>query len=235
MASQNMPAAEVDITDDLVRALLVDQHPDLADLPLAPLAFGWDNAIFRLGDELVVRLPRRRLGADLVEHEHRWLPGLAQGLPIPIPAPLRAGAPGCGFPWRWSVCPFFDGDVAADVTLAAPTADARRLGRFIAALHRPAPADAPVNEFRRGKPIAEFVPRIEANLARLDSVRSGPDPKRTAVRSGPDPKRTAVRYLAPTPNERSSDVPDGGSPSWRTWTNGTGRRCGCTATCTRRT
>ena len=55
-----MPAAEVEITDDLVRALLAEQHPDLADLALTPLAFGWDNAIFRLGDDLVVRLPRRQ-------------------------------------------------------------------------------------------------------------------------------------------------------------------------------
>ena len=167
MAAQNMPAAEVDITDDLVRALLAEQHPDLADLALTPLAFGWDNAIFRLGDELVVRLPRRQLGADLVEHEHRWLPELARILPIPIPAPVREGVPGHGFPWRWSVCPFFDGDVAADVTLAAPTREAQRLGDFVAALHQPAPPDAPYNEFRRGKPIAEFVPRIDANLDHL--------------------------------------------------------------------
>ncbi len=80
-----MPAAEVDITDDLVRALLAEQHPDLADLALTPLAFGWDNAIFRLGDDLVVRLPRRQLGADLVEHEHRWLPELARILADPDP------------------------------------------------------------------------------------------------------------------------------------------------------
>ena len=182
-----MPAAEVDITDDLVRALLAEQHPDLVDLPLTPLAFGWDNAIFRLGDELVVRLPRRQLGANLVEHEQRWLPGLARTLPIPIPAPVRVGVAGCGFPWPWSVCPFFDGEVAADVTLAAPSREAQRLGEFVAALHQPAPSDAPVNEFRRGQPITEFIPRIEANL---EPAGFGPDPKRTAVRSGPDPKRT---------------------------------------------
>ena len=178
-----MPAAEVEITDDLVLALLAEQHPDLAGLALEPLAFGWDNAIFRLGDDLVVRLPRRQLGANLVEHEHRWLPELARTLPIPIPAPVRMGVPGCGFPWRWSVCPFFDGDVAADVGLTAPTRDAQRLGEFVAALHRPAPPDAPVNEFRRGQPITEFIPRIESNIAQLgpalENVRPGTDPGRT--------------------------------------------------------
>ena len=201
MAAQNMPAAEVDITDRLVRTLLVAQHRDLADLPLTPLAFGWDNAIFRLGDELLVRLPRRQLGADLVEHEHRWLPGLASILPIPIPAPVRLGVPGSGFPWRWSVCPYFDGEVAADVTLADPRLDAQRLGEFVAALHRPAPADAPVNEFRRGKPIAEFIPRIESNLAQLDpaadpdsldNVRPESDPARTFL----DAARAALAELA---------------------------------------
>ena len=162
-----MPAAEVDITADLVRALLDEQFPELAPRTLTLVTNGWDNAIFRLGDDLLARMPRRQLGADLVEHEHRWLPELARRLPIPIPAPVHAGRPGCGYPWSWSVCPWFEGDVAADVTLADAAREARRLGDFLAALHVPAPPDAPYNEFRRGQPIAEFVPRIESNLDRL--------------------------------------------------------------------
>ena len=63
-----MPAAEVDVDARLVRALLAEQHPDLAGLPLAPLANGWDNALLRLGDELLVRLPRREAAARLVAH-----------------------------------------------------------------------------------------------------------------------------------------------------------------------
>ncbi len=92
-------------------------------------------------------------------------------MPIPICAPLHAGRPGCGYPWSWSVCPWFDGDVAADVALDRSDAvRPSRLGEFVAALHQPAPADAPYNEFRRGKPIAEFIPRIEANLRRRSST-----------------------------------------------------------------
>ena len=135
-----MPAAEVEITDDLVRALLAEQLPDLAatrgDAARQSAGTTRSSASATI---CVVRLPRRQLGANLVEHEHRWLPELARTLPIPIPAPVRTGVPGCGFPWRWSVCPFFDGDVAADVGLTAPTRDAQRLGEFVAALHRPAP------------------------------------------------------------------------------------------------
>ena len=174
MAAQNMPAAEIDIGDDLVRRLLADQHPDLAALPITLVANGWDNAIFRLGGDLAVRLPRRQQGADLVVNEQRWLTELASRLPLPVPVPLRVGLPGDGFPWSWSVVTWFDGDVAADVTLTDAMVEARRLGRFVDALHAPAPADAPVNPFRRGQPIAELQPRVMNSVERLgDSIDAG--------------------------------------------------------------
>ena len=166
MAAQNMPAAEIDIDDGLVRRLLADQHPDLAALPLTPVANGWDNAIFRLGGDLAVRLPRRQLGADLVVNEQRWLPELASRLPIPVPVPLRVGLPSDDYPWSWTVVAWFDGDVAADVGLVDPIFEARRLGRFVDALHAPAPVDAPVNPFR-GQPLAELRPRVVDSIERL--------------------------------------------------------------------
>jgi aminoglycoside phosphotransferase (APT) family kinase protein len=172
MAAQDMPAAEVEVTPALVRSLLTDQHPDLAELPLELVANGWDNVVYRLGAELSVRLPRRRLAAALVEHEQRWLPDLAARLPLPIPAPVRVGKPGRGYPWRWSVCPFFAGELAADVVLADPAAEARRLGEFVAALHVPAPPDAPVNAFGRGQAVGALTPRVEENIQRLGLARS---------------------------------------------------------------
>ena len=105
MAAQNMPAAEVDIDERLVRRLLGDQHPDLAHLPLSLVANGWDNVIFRLGPDMTVRLPRRQLAAELVVNEQRWLPELAPRLSIPIPTPLRIGLPHDVFPWHWSSRP----------------------------------------------------------------------------------------------------------------------------------
>jgi aminoglycoside phosphotransferase (APT) family kinase protein len=69
-----MPAAEVDISPDLVRRLLAAQQPDLAHLPIMVMANGWDNVLCRVGDELVARLPRREAAARLVVHEQRWLP-----------------------------------------------------------------------------------------------------------------------------------------------------------------
>ena len=173
MAAQNMPAAEVDIDEGLVRRLLEDQHPDLAHLPLTMVANGWDNVIFRLGHEMTVRLPRRQLAADLVVNEQRWLPELAPRLPIPIPSPLRIGLPNDVFPWRWSIVPWFDGEVAADVALADPVAQAHRLGGFVAALHTPAPPEAPINAFLRGQPISELHTRVAANIERLGASIDG--------------------------------------------------------------
>jgi aminoglycoside phosphotransferase (APT) family kinase protein len=143
-----MPAAELDVHPDLVRALLADQHPDLADRPLALVANGWDNVLFRLGDDLVVRLPRRELAVALVEHEQRWLPDLAPLLPLPVPTPVRVGRPGVGYPWPWSICRWIDGRSALDTPPTDLGEAAEALGRFLAALHRPAPDGAPPNPFR---------------------------------------------------------------------------------------
>ena len=166
MGVQQIPAAEVDVDEDLVRRLLLDQHPDLADRRLTLLANGWDNVVVRIGDDLVARLPRRQMGADLVANEQRWLSEIARRLPIPIPAPVRVGGPGHGYPWAWSICAFFDGEVAADTEISDPEREARRLGEFLAALHVKAPADAPANPFR-GHPVGELADRFEANLDTL--------------------------------------------------------------------
>jgi aminoglycoside phosphotransferase (APT) family kinase protein len=160
------PPAEVDVNEALVRALLAAQHPDLADLALTPLASGWDNAIFRLGDELTVRLPRRQLAAVLVEHEQRWLPELALRLPLPIPVAVRDGKPAESYPWAWSVCPWFPGAVAAATPIEDDEAGALVLGEFVRAMHQPAPPDAPDNPFR-GVPLVE---RDEVMRERVDQL-----------------------------------------------------------------
>jgi aminoglycoside phosphotransferase (APT) family kinase protein len=158
-----MPAAEVDVSVGLVRQLLAEQHPDLAGLAVGVLANGWDNMVCTVGAGLLARLPRRALAAELVAHEQRWLPVLAPRLPLPIPAPVRVGQPAHCFPWNWSVVPFLPGQVAAltapnDLALAAVA-----LGEFLAALHVPAPPQAPVNRFRGG-PLADRTDRVAEHL-----------------------------------------------------------------------
>jgi aminoglycoside phosphotransferase (APT) family kinase protein len=128
-----MPAAEVDVTAELVRQLLAEQHPDLAGLALGVLANGWDNMVCTVGADLLARLPRRAQAAELVAREQRWLPVLAPRLPLPIPAPVRVGRPAGGFPWSWSVVPFFPGQVAA---LAPPDDRAWRPSRSASSSRR---------------------------------------------------------------------------------------------------
>ena len=147
-----MPAADVDVDVELVRRLLSTQHPDLAGLPLELAAEGWDNVVVRLGTDLAVRVPRRAEAAALVLEEQRVLPGLAEGLPVPIPAPLRIGTPGPLHPYGWSVVPWFDGRTA----LEAGVRDERLalgVAAFLRALHRP-DSFPPVNPMR-GVPLAE--------------------------------------------------------------------------------
>ncbi len=161
------PAAEVATDAGLVRALLAEQHPDLAELPVQELAAGWDNAMFRLGDRLVMRLPRRAAAADLIAHEQAWLPQLATRLPLPIPAPLRTGRPGCGYPWGWSVLPWLAGEAADE----HPPADdqAARVGAFLRALHQPAPAGAPINPVR-GCPLRDRAAATAVRIERLSQA-----------------------------------------------------------------
>ncbi len=166
------PAAEFTIGASLVRALLLEQHPDLAQLPLVEVGAGWDNTIFRLGDLLAVRLPRRAASAPLIEHEQRWLPALAARLPLPVPVPFRSGRPGQGFPWSWSVVPWF----AGESTLNAPPQDVAAwlaaLGDFLRVLHQPAPPDAPQNPWR-GIPLAKRADKLRQDVQQLDGLVDG--------------------------------------------------------------
>jgi aminoglycoside phosphotransferase (APT) family kinase protein len=155
----------VSITDELVLALLEDQHPDLADEDLRLFGSGWDNTTYRLGDSLAVRLPRRKLGAEMMLKEQQWLPRIAPGLPLSVGAPIRTGEPGRGYPWPWSIVPWIEG-VSAEVEDIAPY-EAARLGSFLRALHVVAPHDAPLNAWR-GVPLAERSFSVEQRLERID-------------------------------------------------------------------
>src|SRR5262249_35594177 len=159
-----MPAAEVEVSADLVRRLLADQHPDLARLPVEFLANGWDNELYRGGGGLVARLPRRALGAEIIKNEQRWLPGLAPRVPLPLPYSERTGFPAHGSPYSGSLVPYLPGLPAAEASSFDPAAAAAAVGGFLGALHVPAPADAPANPFR-GVPLAERARTFAANLA----------------------------------------------------------------------
>jgi aminoglycoside phosphotransferase (APT) family kinase protein len=188
-----VPAAEIEIDEALVRALLRAQHPDLAELRLTLTAIGWDNVTYRLGERLAVRLPRIRAGAELLRHEHRWLPVLAGRLPIRVPVPERLGEPEAEmFPWPWSVVPWIPGR-SAEHALPDP-AQAAVFGRFLAALHHPAPDDFPRNAWR-GLPLASVADRVDRQLhdaADDVPVAAVRDHWRAALTARPDPLTTCV-------------------------------------------
>jgi len=163
------PVAEVEISDDLVRRLLADQHPDLASRPLGRRIDGWDNAMFRLGHDLAVRLPRRALGAEISAAEHEHLPVISQRWTFPAPVPLRLGAPAEGFPWEWSVVPWIDGDIAFDDPLT--DLGARDLGVAIAQIQQSPTAGAPHNPYRSGT-LPEVAELFDTRLNRDDRAMS---------------------------------------------------------------
>jgi aminoglycoside phosphotransferase (APT) family kinase protein len=102
----------------------------------------------------------------MIEHEQRWLPQLAPRLPIPVPTPVRLGHPGAGFPWSWSVVPWFAGTNAAAGVPRNPQAVAVSLGRFLCALHQPAPSEAPRSPFR-SIPLDARTARLHEHLDQL--------------------------------------------------------------------
>jgi aminoglycoside phosphotransferase (APT) family kinase protein len=166
------PAAEVEVDEHLARQLLAAQHPDLAHLSVVAIASGWDNCMLRLGDELALRFPRRKLAAQLMKHEQRWLPQLKERLPLKIPAPIRLGVAQYQYPWDWSVTRWIDGETA---DLSPPdSSQGDVLAAFFEALHQSAPADAPENPYRgvplseRAKGFADRVATLEGRTTVLD-------------------------------------------------------------------
>lgn len=109
---------------------------------------GFDNTIWRLGADLVVRIPRREVAVRLIESEQRWLPELASRLPLLIPTPLRVGVPSDLFPWPWTIARWIEGTPGNLVGPSVLANVALPLGHFFRALHREAPDDAPTNPFR---------------------------------------------------------------------------------------
>jgi aminoglycoside phosphotransferase (APT) family kinase protein len=163
------PTADVVIDASVVQALLREQHPDLAHLAPVKVAEGWDNVVFRLGDDLAVRLPRRAASATLIEHEQRWLPLLAPRLPVPIPVPVRVGFPGQTFEWAWSVVRWLPGQSLLQARSLDAAATATSLERFLRALHQPAPADAPRNPWR-GVALAARTAALHEHLERVGGI-----------------------------------------------------------------
>jgi aminoglycoside phosphotransferase (APT) family kinase protein len=156
----------------LIRRLLVAQFPQWADLTIEPVrGEGTDNAMYRLGDALAVRAPRRPGAVAGIEREQAWLPRLAPLLPLPLPLPAAMGAPGEGYPWPWSVCRWLEGE-----TLAPEWADARLaadLAGFIRSLQAVDASEAPRGFNQgRGAPLSRWRATIAERLGWLADLHN---------------------------------------------------------------
>lgn len=171
MPPRTLSDGQAGIDAALVRRLLHARFPHWADLPLTPSgSAGTSNVMYRLGSDMVVRLPRTAGAASDVDKEHEWLPRLAPRLPASVPAPLGKGAPADGYPWPWSVYGWLEGENPSAGRLAESGALARDLAAFVAALQRVDPAGAP--PAYRSEPLAA---RDHATRSAIDALRAEVD------------------------------------------------------------
>ena len=170
-----MHADEIAIDDRTVRRLVDAQLPEWAGLPLRRLPpLGTDNQLFRLGEDLLVRMPRIAGPAETVLFEHTWLPRIAPHLSLPIPAPVALGLPGAGYPWHWTVVPWIEG--------ANPTPEtfdleewAVSLGSFVKECRAVPGLGGPVKTEGRGAPLGALDPWVQEWTARADPAEVSRD------------------------------------------------------------
>lgn len=155
----------------LVRSLVDSQLPRWASLPVTPVPLGGnDNRTFRLGEQLLVRLPSNGTYAAAVEKEQRWLPVLAAGVPLPVPAPVAAGVPGSGYRHPWSVYRWIEGITAAQGPIGDLEEFAGALAGFLVALQEVDPTGGPppgAHNFHRGGDLVVYADETDTAITAL--------------------------------------------------------------------
>jgi aminoglycoside phosphotransferase (APT) family kinase protein len=171
---------ELDFDVPLVRGLLADQAPAYAELPLRRVASGGtENAVFRLGGDLAVRLPLHRDAVSGLLKETRWLPVVAPHLSLEVPEIVAVGEPDADYPFPWTMVRWLSGDDALRQPLRSLRDTAVTLGAFVTELQAIDMTDAPApgsEGFSRGGPLAEQGAGFEGALARCEGLL---DPVRT--------------------------------------------------------
>ena len=164
-----MHADEFEIDIPLVQRLLAKQFPHWANLPLKPVpSAGTDNALYRLGKDMVVRLPRIDWAVGNVDKEFKWLPKLAPFLPVSIPTPLELGVPTKDYPWPWSVYRWLEGSNPIVGQIPDPLLMTNDLIAFIHALHKIDLPNGPISN--RGVPLERQDTETRKALQQLDGM-----------------------------------------------------------------
>jgi aminoglycoside phosphotransferase (APT) family kinase protein len=160
------------INTALVEQLIASQFPQWKDLPIRPVQLsGWDNRTFHLGSQMLVRMPSAAIYAAQVEKEQKWLPKLKSFLPLGIPVPLAMGEPGEGYPWKWSIYQWLEGESAASARIDDLKAFAKSLSEFLTAFQRIDTKGAPLpgaHNFYRGGALSTYDAEARHAIAVLE-------------------------------------------------------------------
>jgi aminoglycoside phosphotransferase (APT) family kinase protein len=155
----------------LVRRLIASQFPQSKAFSITPVATsGWDNRTFHLGQDMSVRLPSAADYELQVEKEHEWLPKLASALPLPISIPLALGKPECGYPWKWSIYRWLQGEAASSAKIADLSEFAIDLANFLTAFQRIDAKNGPqpgLHSFYRGGSLSFYDNDTRCAIANL--------------------------------------------------------------------
>lgn len=162
-----MHANELAVDLALVKLLIEEQFPEFAMLPISKVnSIGTVNYIYRLGDDLYVRLPRVPDWAD-VEKEWKWLPWISPHISLKIPEPIALGRPNAAYPLRWAIYKWISGSDYSDESICDEKDIAISLASFVNELHSiEVPADAP----KAGR-----LPLIELNKITLEAIDAAKD------------------------------------------------------------
>jgi len=174
MSKKKMHDNELSVTAEVVSRLISDQFPRWKDLPLHQVpSAGTDNALFNLGDEMVVRLPRIDWAVSAIEKEQRWLPFIATFLSAKVPSPVALGAPNFEYPHKWSIYNWLPGENPILGHIQDPNRFSLDLANFIRDLQRIEIKGAPISN--RGVPLVERDADTRSALAALVSHKESFD------------------------------------------------------------
>lgn len=164
MTNSRMHKNEIVTDEDVVRRLVAAQFPHWAGLPVRRLrTHGTDNAMYRLGDDMVVRMPKIDWAVDGIVKEQRWLPRLKPHVPVAIPEPLVQGEPAAEYPYPWSVMSWIPGCNPIVGEIPDPHGLARDIAGFIHAMQRIDLPDGPPT----GKTLRERDPQVRSDIEAL--------------------------------------------------------------------